>query len=236
MRKPLVILLLAIGGGTLVAVVGGSYLASRHVPSFYEEILEDESQAQRESSDELIQQISDLTGQAQAQTAWRTQITEQQINSWLAIDAAENHPNLLPPDMRDLRIRIEPQGATIACRYNTGGTWTVLSMKVDLYLLEPDVLALRVSKARAGLLPLPLSRIVQSIEETASQSDWRLRWLQDQGDPVAVIPLPKQEGEHKLSLESLELGEGAIVAAGLVGSPVTATAADQSPPSNTTQR
>lgn len=236
MRKSLVVLIVAIGGGTLAAIVGGGYLASRHVPGFYEEILEDESQAKRESSDELIQQLSDLTAQAQAQSAWRTRITEQQINSWLAVDAVENHPNLLPPDMRDLRIHIKPQGATIACRYNTGGTWTVLSMEVDLYLLEPDVLALRVSRARAGMLPLPLSRIVQSIEQTASQSDWRLRWLQDEGDPVAVIPLPKNEGDHELSIETLELRDGEIIAAGQVGSRVEAASADQSLPIKTTQR
>lgn len=236
MRKSLVIMLLAFGAGSLLAIAGSVFLASRHVPDFYEEILADSSQARRDSSDELIQQLSDLTGQAQLQTAWHTRITEQQINSWLAVDAAENHPTLLPPDMRDLRVRITPERATIACRYNTGGAWTVLSMDVDLYLLEPDVLALRVSKARAGLLPLPLSKIVQSIEQAASQSDWRLRWLQDEGDPVAVIPLPKREGEHELSIETLELGEGEIIAAGQVGSRVETASTDQEPDTKTTHR
>ncbi len=236
MRKSLVITLLAFAAGSLLAIAGSIFFASRHVPDFYEEILADNTQARRESSDELIRQLSDLTGQAQLQTAWRTRITERQINSWLAVDAVENHPTLLPPDMRDLRVRITPERATIACRYHTGGSWTVLSMDVDLYLLEPDVLALRVSKARAGLLPLPLSRIVQSIEEAASQSDWRLRWLQDEGDPVAVIPLPKPEGEHELSIQTLELGDGEIVAAGQVGSRVETASKAQSPESTTTQR
>jgi len=98
------------------------------------------------------------------------------------------------------------------------------------------VLALRISRARAGLLPLPLSRIVQSIEQAAEQSDLRLRWLQADGDPVAVLPIPASDGEHDLRIESLELRDGEIVVAGHVGPMVEAAAADQSPPIETTHR
>ncbi len=236
MRKSLLLLMLTTVGGCLMAIVVGGYLATRHVPSFYREILDADPQTQRHSSRELIKQFSDLTGQAQEQETWQTRITEDQVNGWLAVDAIENHPDLLPSDMRDLRIRIEPDRATIACRYRTGSTWTVLSMDVDLYLLEPDVLALRVSHARAGLVPLPLSRIVQSIEQAAEQSDLRLRWLQDEGDPVAVLPIPWSDGEHSLRIESLELGDGEIVLSGQVGPTVEATAVDQALPTETTHR
>jgi hypothetical protein len=147
---------------------------------------------------------------------WKAVFTQEQINGWLAVDMVRNHPDLLPPAMRDPRVVIHPGQMMVACRYRGDVIETVLSLTLDAYLLKENKIAIRCRKARAGAVPLPLGTVLGQISAAAKNLKWNIEWQQADGDPVAVVTIPAEadEGDKAVVLETLRLAEGEIQIAG----------------------
>lgn len=204
-------LLLLIAGG-----LGGLYWALKQEPEFYRRAVQLDRSVQKQASDQMLQQAAALRNDLEQRDDWSALFTAEQINGWLAVDLPENYPDALPESFRDPRVEIQPDRITLACRLDRGGTTSVVALTVDLYVTEPNVLALRIRGARAGLVPMPLTEILDSISEAARQMDLRLQWQQAHGDPVALISLatpPDREG-RQVQIETLQLSEGEIYVAG----------------------
>jgi len=202
-----------LAAGVAVVLV---YRASRQVPEFYRLALEVDPAVQRTASDKMVQQAAALISDVQKQGPWQAVFTEAEINGWLAVERVKNHPELIPETMSDPRVRVEPEGLTLAFRYRDA-TWEgVVWLTVDLYLVEPNVVALRVRKARAGALPLPLENVLKEVAKATDQLDWQVDWRQAGGDPVAQITIPplKSHGHRVLQIETLRLEKGRILLAG----------------------
>lgn len=197
-------------------MAGTSYWAMHQVPDFYREALRLAPEKQHRANDELLEHATALASNARREGRWHARFTTDQINGWLAVDLARNFPDLLPKEVLDPRIRIAPDRATIACRYAQGAISTVISLEVDLYVAEPNQIALRIHKVRAGALPIPLSKVLEGLSTAAQDARWQLRWRQTEGDPVALIsfPPPRDEDDTQYQLETLELCDGEIYLAG----------------------
>ena len=153
----------------LLLLFGAFTLAVRHVPAFYLKALEIEDAVLRSVNDQMLENATALVNAARHPGQWYALLTEEQINGWLAIDLARNHPELLPPGATDLRARFEQDRAIIACSYQYPGLSTIVSVKFDLYLAEPHVVALRVHGARAGAIPVPITPIMDGIAQAAER-------------------------------------------------------------------
>lgn len=206
------VLALAIG----IVMPATLYMAARHVPAFYSRALAPSDAELRRASDELLRRASELTNSARREGRWSVAFTDRQINGWLAVDMTENHPDLLPERITEPRVTIDGGQVLIACRYHSGRISTIFSMEADVYLTEPNVLALRIRRARAGALPLPLGRILERVAAVANDLDLRLSWRQVGGDPVALVELSglRDDDDGLLILESLELRDGSLLVAG----------------------
>lgn len=206
--------------GSLTIVVGGVlgalYVALAHVPHFYDEALDQPPTKQQEGNDALIKNANALASSARRQGVWSAVFTADEINGWLGVDLAQNFPDLLPPQISRPRIRLVPGSATIACRYQENAVSTIISLNVELYVAEPNVLALRIHNIRAGAIPIPLSQVLDGVTAAAQSMNLRLRWVQAKGDPVALVTLPSTIGRDKVAyrLEKLDLRQDAIYLAG----------------------
>lgn len=218
MKKPfriavglLVGLLLLVGGALL-----GIYTASKRAPAFYEVAVRADPVVQREASDRMLQQAASLASDVRKPGQWEAVFTEQQINGWLAVDLEENHADAIPPSMSDPRVAIRADEFVLACRYRQGKVDTVLSLSVDVYLAEPNVVALRIRKARAGALPLPLAEVLEQLSQAAERMELSLEWRQTDGDPVALlrIPPPRDENGTSMRIEAVRLGDGQLFVSG----------------------
>jgi hypothetical protein len=200
----------------IAAGLGGLYWALKQQPNFYRRAIQVDPSLQKKASDQMLQRAAALRSDLEKEGRWQALFTAQQINGWLAVDLVENYPDVLPGSFQDPRVQIQPDRMTLACRLKRGTLDGVVTLTVEPYLVEPNVLALRIRGARAGLVPMPLAEILDAVSEAAGQMDLHLRWRRADGDPVALIsfsPLRTQDGEF-VQIETLQLSEGEIYLAG----------------------
>jgi len=202
----------------LTLLSSGAYLASQQVPDFYREAIEHSPVTQREDGDKLEKEVLELRNKVQNRGRWEAVFTQDQINGWLAVDLLEKFPNTLPAEVSEPRVAIDSKNIQIACRYRGSTVKTILSLSVEVRLTEePNVLAFRLRKARAGSLPLPIGQWFQEISDAAQDADIPLRWAQNNGDPVALVTVPRNHSELKhreLSIDTIEMRDGAIYLSG----------------------
>ncbi|HEX4132742.1 MAG TPA: hypothetical protein VHZ24_22095 [Pirellulales bacterium] len=197
-------------------MLGGVTWAYRHVPDFYRQSLAVDETKQREANDELLAQATALVSSARKQGTWSAAFTADQINGWLAVDVPENYPDVLASGISEPRLRIEPHRATIACHYTDEKVSTVVSLDVEVALAEPNVLALKIERLRAGAMPLPLSTVIDGLSTVAADMELPLRWTKSDGAPTALLSLPPMVDQNgtQYELRTLELRAGQLVLAG----------------------
>lgn len=214
MRKWLLVLGVPVAG--LVAIgliaIGLLYLASRKAPDFYKQALVADRKEAEKASDELLERATALASDLEKEGQWEASFSDAQINGWLAVDLERNHPEALPKSISDPRVAITTEALTLAAGFDRGEVKSVLSLTVGVYVPQPNVIALRIRKARAGLLPLPLDSVLQRVSEAASQLNLAVEWRQEEGDPVALVsfPAPRNNENKLVQVEELELGDGVV--------------------------
>ncbi len=190
------------------------YIAVRHVPVFYREAMEIPRGKLEKGSDRMLRQAAALESAANKEEHWEVLVTAEEINGWLAVDLEKNHPNALPATIRDPRVAIDKNGITVACRFEQDGTRSILSLTIAPSVPEPNVVALRIVRARVGLLPVPLGKVLDRISKMARKMHLHLE-CRGGDDPVALLSLPNSEdGGRIVRIETLRLGDGEIYIAG----------------------
>jgi len=206
---------LIVGGlaTTAVLLLLGLYLAAWHEPAFYREAMHIEPVVLEKGSDRMLQQTTALASAVKKRGHWEALFTAEQINGWLAVDLVRNHPHTLPPELHDPRVAIDAKRVTLACCFDHDGLHSVLSLTIEPYVPEPNLLALRIVNARAGLLPVPLGQVLDRISEAARDTGLHLEWRRAAGDPVAMLSLPPAD-DRPVRVETLRLGEGEVYVEG----------------------
>jgi hypothetical protein len=205
----------------ILSCLMGAFRAAQHKPEFYQRALAMEPALQQEAGEQLERNVLELHNQFRKPGTWEATFTDEQLNGWLSRDLESKFPELLPDGVSAPRIALEPQQVRIACRYEAPKLNTVVSLALEIHLTdEPNVVAIRVRKARAGALPLPLKGFLDRIADVARQSGLVLRWAQEEGDPVALFKIPSDHEDYiadGIFLETLELRDGEIHLAGRSG-------------------
>ncbi|HIQ21656.1 MAG TPA: hypothetical protein EYH34_10540 [Planctomycetes bacterium] len=217
-RKRLLLAAIALGLLALLiaALMVGVYAATQLVPEDYLQALQADPSRQAAGSDRMLEKATALASELEKEGPWSAIFTAEEINGWLAVDLVENHPDALPSGISDPRVVVRPEQLILFCRYERRDFESVLSLSVDAYVAEPNVVAFRICKARAGMLPLPLSDVLEELTKTAQRMNLRIRWRQTEGDPVALITLPPRRDEDgkQVQVTELRLGDGKIYLAG----------------------
>ena len=215
-RSLRLILILAAVAAIGCAAAGALYWTSQWVPPFYRDALAMNPDDARRGSDLTLHHATALSNSLRKSGTWQATFTAGELNGWLAVDLAENHPGALPPPFHDLRLAITPTQVILACRTNAGRIPVVIWLTLEPYLAGPNVVAIRFRKIRAGRLPLPLSQILEAIDHGIRETDLRIQWRQADGDPVALISWPRPHGASapRVQMATLRLSDATLFLAG----------------------
>ncbi|MCE9548418.1 MAG: hypothetical protein K8T25_23330 [Planctomycetia bacterium] len=215
-KKRLVIGAMAVS--VLAALAWAGYLSFRHVPTFYADALRQPAAPPNDAQHEheMVRQMTALAGEAMRPGAWRTALDQRQINAYLANDLGTMNPHLLPANVQEPRVAIRADGLYIGWRSKSNWSTAIYSICLVPYVTKPNQLAVRISRIRAGAIPVPLGEVLDKLSAAAAKANIRLRWQQMDGDPVAIIDLPPEgfAGTRPTVLDSIELTAGSIILGG----------------------
>ena len=220
MKKAIRWILIIVGG--LLLTVGLTalllYRATQQVPPFYAELLKAEPAQQVEAGEKFEKAALGLNQSVRRPGDWEAHFTAAEINGWLANQLPQKMPTLLPPEIQDPRVSIDPQQMQIACRYSLSGNTSVLVLGVTPFVTDrPFEIAIRVRQARVGALPIPLKKLLEQVSHRSAAAKVPLRWTEQAGDPVAILTLPAEHPDIQgrlLRPEKIELREGELVISG----------------------
>ena len=63
---------------------------------------------------------------------------------------------------------------------------------------------------------MPLAGLLDRVRKAADQTDVQLKWHDEEGDPVATIPIapPDDEDDRQVQIDTLKLSDGKIYISG----------------------
>lgn len=199
------------------AALASAYWASRRAPDFYRQALAATPADAVEQGERFERAALALHNQTQHAGRWETSLTADEINGWLATELPAKFPHLLPTGVSEPRVAIDGEQFHIAVHYERGGVDTVLSISGEAYLTaQTNEVAIRLIQARAGLVPIPLSRVIEEINDRAERSDVALSWSEVKGSPVALVrlSLDRDDDRGRVILDRLDASNNRLLLAG----------------------
>lgn len=211
-RRILVVLLVL-----LVVVAGGlysTYQATQQTPDFYEEIVAHSPVASnappvREVVKEQIEQVESA---AKTKKNWQFEFTQDQINEFFTKDLPEQAPDLLPPSLKDPRIKIEEGKALLGCQYDSEKFKAVLWVEFEAKVAEDGkAIELIPKSAGAGMLPMPVSRLFERLKDIHPKSHAFSMKLIDASESIILrlneSALPDEQANYHIDAIKLESGK-----------------------------
>jgi len=200
----------------LAAAGGGVYWSLRSVRPFYRDALALPKEMLVEKNRDFLNRTSKFSNDLRKPGRWTLLLTDEQLNGWLAVDLAENHPNALPPEVRDPRVKITAGSASGGVTVERNPFPVAASLDVSVRLVDPQTIAVRIMGARLGTLPWTLDRVVVQLTKAAQDQGWEVRQSMIDTDPVLTLTLPERFNTDKgrVTLEALEFREGELYLAG----------------------
>ena len=198
----------------VVVLIGGFgwvIYSVKQVRPFYTAALAIPKEKLHEGNREFLNRASRFQNDVRKPGEWNLVITDEQINGWLAVDLANNHPDALPAEVQQPRVDIDPTQISIGATIDREPFPVAASLDIKLQLSSNHELALRVITARLGNLPWPVESIIAQLRRATTKQGWTVRETTIDNDPVLLLKPPApNDGQAEVTLESLELREGEI--------------------------
>jgi hypothetical protein len=201
--------------GVALVLYGLALRAMREVQPFYAAATEAEPQELKSAHKRLESRVSALSAPKPA-GRWHTIFSDEEVNGWLATMLENEYAELLPPGVSDPRVAFADGVCKLGYRYDGQQFRTVVSVEGEAFMASADVAAIRFRRAWAGVLPLPMSRVVKEVSAAAKKLDIPVRWTEQDNDPVLLTPVAGalSTDEELRQLERLEVHEGELLLAG----------------------
>jgi hypothetical protein len=199
----------------IAAMALGSLLwqAARAAPDFYERALAAPPPERKQSGRRLEQRVADLQRSVHDSDLWSVAFSEEQVNGWLSYDLPEKFPEWTSTQVKQPRVAFDDDLVRLAFQYCRGSLETVISVDANVSLTDqPNELAVRFQRARAGLLPLPLDQLIPHVDRAAARTRTPLRWIQVDNLPVALIRLSlvDQQRDREVFLDAVAARPGEL--------------------------
>lgn len=212
-----------VAGATSVALVAtvaifAGYAAAKHTPTRFVVSAPPPRAEAIVASTAMVDRAASLVSQAQSEGEWSASFTQDEINSWLAVEAPDKHKELFPTGVAEIRLSLEDGGVWAACRYEGGLLASgVYSVELHPSMVEPNLLAVRLDGAWAGAAPLPLGRMRERVAEALTAAGLDVSWSRSEGCPLLLIRLPEDAawGDRTLELHAVAIVDERLELAGL---------------------
>jgi len=208
-----------IAGGILLFILttaaAGTGWSLHQVPQFYREALSPPREPARRQQQAkcFVHQTLKLVDDMHYSEAWAQDFTEEQVNSWLAEELPRNADFWLPPGVSEPRIHLTPGAIDLAFRYRDSFVNTVISARLKPEMRSPNLMAVEITEARAGGIPVPMQFVLAEISDSLHKTHWQHELVEEEGRRLIVIDL-HQKKHQRTVLESIQIVNGGFSMAG----------------------
>lgn len=212
------VLVILVGSVLLAAAVFGGYAlrATQEVRPFYAEAVQAPPEQLATAADRMETRVERLVNEPKPAGDWETVFTDEEVNGWVAMMLEDEYPDLLPPQVTEPRVAFREDRCMLGYRYRGKTLKTVISIEGAATMPERDLVAVRLERAFAGVLPLPMSKVVDEISIGAKKLGIPIQWSETGGDPVLLVKVAGalSTEEERRELERIKLRDGELVLAG----------------------
>ncbi|MBA62606.1 MAG: hypothetical protein CMJ76_09600 [Planctomycetaceae bacterium] len=211
-RKFLYILL----GLSGLAILAAFYLMHllRAVPELYAQELNRPTSAHSEPVQELLDAVDDIQKDLRLGHDLDYEVTQDQINAWLATQLKGNSRVSLPAGIENPRVIIKDVTQTIYFTIVGARFRSAISIDLSTKLAdEQNAVELKIESIRAGDLPIRLKRVFDEIESAMYRSGIDFKWKQGSERTVAIVRIPSKvrvKRERELQIAELDFQTGSV--------------------------
>jgi hypothetical protein len=185
-------------------------------PAFYHEIEGVAPDERITESKQFVRQSTEIWNEMVNEAAWSGKFRDTQVNAWLAGDFAQKHSAILPRGVSAPRVSFGDERFRLAFLKRCGPITTIISVVGQMWLPEPNLLAVEFQRVRAGAIPLPAGSVIPTLSSAARSAGWDVQWKQHRGHPVALVRLNQPQREGRVAIECVEFSSGSLRVAGRV--------------------
>lgn len=222
-RRLALIIFAAMGIMASVAagVAFGLYKSATAAVPEYEAVLKvDPVQAETQRR-EFESQISALVSDTQALPEWKTRVTADQINAWLALRLERDFPGFQQAGFVAPRVLLEEGRAVFVARSEMTSVEGIISITLRPLVTETDELALEIESAKIGRLSLPLDAIMARLRQTPLVDMGPIRLSQTDSKGAVIVDLDRIEAgrDKALRLTGVDVRPGELLLRGETTTP-----------------
>jgi hypothetical protein len=209
--------------GLLLGCAGSAFGALLYTvkrePAFYRSAPCPSEWDARERSAKLITRVQDLKNEIRSKPEWGDTFTAEDLNCFFQENMGQPGGlcSLLPKGCHSPRVAIDGDRLRIGFRYRDGFWSSVVWIELKVWLVanETNLIAVEVCDLSAGGLPIGSQSILDSITESARNSNVEVTWYRNKGNPVGLFRLYADQPRPAAQVRTLEVKDGMIVVAGV---------------------
>jgi len=121
------------------------------------------------------------------------EVSEQQINAWLATELGPQSSRTLPEGIKHPRIELGKHQQALYFTIERPQFTVVISVVVQIELGDdPNTVEIRIVSVHAGSLPVRMKRAFDEIESAMARQGVDFQWKPGTNREVAVVTIPSQ--------------------------------------------
>ena len=185
------------------------------VPLSYQTALALENKTHQPHLVALQETVDNIKGEIWQRDKLLFEVSEQQINAWLATELGPQSSRALPEGIKQPRVALEKQQQTLYFTIERSRFTVVISIVVLIELGDdPNTVEIRIVSVHAGSLPIRMKRAFDEIESAMAHQGVDFQWKPRTNREVAVVTIPSQvrikNKQKNISVSELSIGDGFV--------------------------
>lgn len=185
------------------------------VPLSYQTALAVENETYQPHLVALQETVDNIKGDIWHRDKLVIELSEQQINAWLATEFGPQSNRALPEGIKQPRIELRKQQQMLYFTIERSRFTVVISIVVQIELGDdPNTVEISIVSVHAGSLPIRMKRAFDEIESVMARQGVDFQWKPRTNREVAIVTIPNQvrikNKQKNISVSELSIDDGFV--------------------------
>jgi hypothetical protein len=205
------------------AAVGGGLVALLKTPPTFYGSCGPSLEADALVGPVVMTKFADLKNAIRSRPEWSDSFTAEELNAFFrdSLGSGGSLAAFLPEGVTEPRVQIDGDRIRLGVRYGEGFWSSILSVELRAWLVKPqpeaadiNTVALEIVGIWAGRIPVGTQTVLETVTESARDSNIAVSWYRYQGHPVGVFRFYADQPIPPTQIRRLQIADGKVSIAG----------------------